>query len=144
MIRFISETVDLLISSSCDQLICSSVVQLFSWSVVQVISCSGGRLIGSSGDQLSPLISILFLVSVTLATEYPAPPATCIVLLAWCCEERETRGEMSSVYLESTLCDMLVAGSGDDLGEEEDDERTYVPDGWMLTPVTDFSTCRAF
>ena len=26
--------------------------------------------------------------------------------------------------LESTLCDMLVAGSGDDLGEEEDDERT--------------------
>ena len=28
---------------------------------------------------------------------------------------------------------MLVAGSGDDLGEEEDDERTYVPDGWMLT-----------
>ena len=78
--------------------------------------------------------------------------------------------------LESTLCDMLVAGSGDDLGEEEDDERTYVPDGWMLTwretvvqvclnrkflseiqeclfvtkqldhltPVTDFSTCRAF
>ena len=35
--------------------------------------------------------------------------------------------------LESTLCDMLVAGSGDDLGEEEDDERTYVPDGWMLT-----------
>ena len=28
---------------------------------------------------------------------------------------------------------MLVAGSGDDLGEEEDDERTYVPEGWMLT-----------
>ena len=39
----------------------------------------------------------------------------------------------AKAHLESTLCDMLVAGSGDDLGEEEDDERTYVPDGWMLT-----------
>merc|ERR1712012_816403 len=128
MIRFIRETIDQLIS-------CSGCL---------LISSSGDQLFCCSGDQLSPLISILFLVSVTLATEYPAPPATCIVLLAWCCEERETRGEMSSVYLESTLCDMLVAGSGDDLGEEEDDERTYVPEGWMLTPVTDFSTCRAF
>ena len=42
-------------------------------------------------------------------------------------------GIIVKANLESTLCDMLVAGSGDDLGEEEDDERTYVPDGWMLT-----------
>ena len=42
-------------------------------------------------------------------------------------------GIIVKANLESTLCDMLVAGSGDDLGEEEDDERTYVPEGWMLT-----------
>ena len=83
-------------SWSADKLFRLSVDQFFRWSVVQLFGCSAVQLfrwsvdllICSSGDQLSPLISILFLVSVTLATEYPAPPATCIVLLAWCCNMR--------------------------------------------------------
>ena len=76
------------------ELICSSVDRLFSCSGDHLFSCSGDQLICSSGDQLSPLISILFLVSVTLATEYPAPPATCIVLLAWCCNSRAWSWEL--------------------------------------------------
>ena len=101
-----SWSADKLFRWSIDLFFSPSVVHLFSCSAVQAISWSVLLLIGSPGDQLSPLISILFLVSVTLATEYPAPPATCIVLLAWCCDMRAWSWEF--LFMKMLIMIMII------------------------------------